>query len=63
MTFTNGQSVTQVLPTPITGTVTAFGFDPATGTVTVLVSYKDAEGNTQQRYFQQSELVASPTSA
>lgn len=57
MTFTNGQAVTQIV-TPISGTVAGFGFDSATGTVTVLVDYKDAEGNAQQRYFQQSELAA-----
>lgn len=57
--FTNGQKVTQVLHAPIEGTVAGFGFDPVTGTVTVLVNYTDSEGNEQQRYFQQSELTAS----
>ena len=57
--FTNGQKVTQIMHAPIEGTVAGFGFDPSTGTVTVLVSYTDAEGNDQQRYFQQSELAAS----
>ena len=28
MAFTNGQTVVQVLPTAITGTVDGFGFDP-----------------------------------
>jgi hypothetical protein len=54
--FTQGQAVTQVLPSPIKGNVVGFGFDPNTGNVTVLVSYLDADGNEQQRYFQQSEL-------
>ena len=54
--FTQGQAVTQILPAPIQGNVAGFGFDPNTGNVTVLVVYKDAEGNEQQRYFNQSEL-------
>jgi len=58
MAFTNGQTVIQVLPTAITGTVDGFGFDPVTGLVTVLVGYKDADGNDQQRYFQQNEIDA-----
>lgn len=57
--FVQGEEVTQVLPAPIQGIVEGFGFDPNTGNVTVLVSFKDAEGNDQQRYFQQSELMAS----
>lgn len=58
--FVKGQAVTQVLPAPIEGTVEAFAFDSETGNITVLVAFKDAEGNDQQRYFQQSELVATP---
>ena len=55
--FTQGQAVTQILPTAIQGQVLGFGFDPNTGNVTVLVGYKDADGNDQQRYFQQAELT------
>jgi hypothetical protein len=62
MAFTNGQTVVQVLPTAITGTVDGFGFDSVTGVVTVLVGYKDADGNDQQRYFQQNEIDAVVTS-
>ena len=58
MTFVQGQSVVQILPAAIKGTVEAFGFDQNTGNVTVLVAYVDSEGNAQQRYFQQSELAA-----
>ena len=58
--FINGQSVTQILPTAIKGTVAGFGFDPNTGNVTVLVNYTDAEGNAHQQYFQQSDLEATP---
>ncbi len=57
MSFIKGQEVTQVLPTPITGTVEGFALDQNTGAVTVLVSYVDADGEVQNRYFQQSELV------
>jgi len=56
--FTQGQKVTQVLPAPITGTVEKFSFDENTAEITVLVSYQDAEGNDQQRYFKQSEIQA-----
>ena len=61
--FVQGEAVTQVLPNPIQGTVLGFGFDPNTGNVTVLVGYKDADGNDQQRYFQQNELEATPVAA
>lgn len=55
--FTKGQAVTQVLPAPITGTVAGFSLDQENGEVLVLVSYTDAEGNVQSRYFKQSELA------
>ena len=61
--FVQGQAVTQILPAPIQGVVESFAFDPKTANITVLVSYKDAEGNTQQRYFNQSELEVVPASA
>jgi len=54
--FTKGQSVTQVLPAAIQGEVAGFSLDQETGTVLVLVSYTDAQNETQSRYFQQSEL-------
>lgn len=59
--FVKGEKVSQVLPAPIAGEVLGFGFDPDTGNITVLVGYVDADGNDQQRYFQQSELVSIPT--
>jgi len=58
MELKNGQSVTQILPAPIQGTVEGFAFDSSTGEITVLVSYVDSDGETQQRYFKQSELAA-----
>lgn len=56
--FTKGQEVVQVLPAPITGTVEKFSFDENTSEITVLVAYKDANGNEQTRYFKQSEITA-----
>ena len=56
--FIKGQTVTQVQPDAIEGVVQGFGFDPNTGNVNVLVSYKDQSGNYQQRYFNQDQLVA-----
>jgi hypothetical protein len=59
--FVQGEAVTQVLPSPISGTVLGFGFDPITGAVTVLVGYTtNNDGYDQQRYFQQNELIATP---
>ena len=57
--FVQGEAVTQVLPTPISGIILGFGFDPNTGNVSVLVGYTDSDGSEQQRYFQQNELKAS----
>jgi len=54
--FTKGQTVTQVLPAPIVGEVAGFSLDQENGEVLVLVNYTDAEGETQSRYFKQSEL-------
>jgi hypothetical protein len=58
MSFTQGQAVTQILPNPIQGTVEGFSLDQSNGEVLVLVVYKDEEGNSQSRYFKQSELIA-----
>jgi type II secretory pathway component PulL len=57
-TFTQGQEVSQVITAPITGTVEKFSFDENTGEIVVLVSYKDADGNDQQRYFKETEIAA-----
>ncbi|OYW78884.1 MAG: hypothetical protein B7Z19_06345 [Polynucleobacter sp. 32-46-5] len=58
--FVQGEAVTQVMPNAIKGTVNSFAFDPNTGKITVLVDYTDADGNSQQRYFSQDELVPTP---
>lgn len=55
--LTKGQTVTQILPAPITGEVAGFSLDQENGEVMVLVTYKDADGNAQSRYFKQSELA------
>lgn len=55
--FTKGQTVTQVLPAPISGEVAGFSLDQENGEVLVLVTYTDAQGETQSRYFKQSELA------
>ena len=47
MSFKKGDSVIQVLPAPIKGTVDGFALDQDTGEVKVLVSYTDSEGNVQ----------------
>ena len=56
--FTQGQEVVQIVAAPITGTVEKFAFDENTGEIVFLVSYKDAEGEDQARYFKESEIAA-----
>lgn len=55
--FVKGQTVTQVVPAPITGEVAGFSLDQENGEVLVLVAYKDANGEDQTRYFKQSEIA------
>ena len=57
-TFTKGQQVSQIITAPIVGTVEKFAFDENTGERTVLVSFTDAEGNDQVRYFKETEITA-----
>ena len=57
-TFTKGQEVSQIISAPIVGTVEKFAFDENTGERTVLVSFKDADGNDQVRYFKETEIAA-----
>ena len=56
--FTQGQEVSQIITAPITGTVEKFAFDENTGEIVFLVSYTDAEGESQQRYFKETEIAA-----
>lgn len=56
--FTKGQEVSQIITAPIVGKVAGFSLDQENGEVTVLVAYKDIDGNDQSRYFKQSELAA-----
>lgn len=63
MSFKKGDTVIQILQAPIEGTVAGFSLDQDTGEVKVLVAYKDANGDSHQRYFKASELneVVAPT--
>lgn len=56
--FTKGQEVSQIIAAPIVGTVEKFAFDENTGEIIVLVSYKDADGEDQMRYFKETEIAA-----
>jgi hypothetical protein len=55
-----GDTVRQILPAPIEGTVVGFNADQETGALQVCVEYQ-ADGETRQRYFDsnQIDLVAS----
>ncbi len=58
--FKKGESVTQVIPAPIVGTVTGFSVDQEMGNVLVKVEWPDADGSTHEKFFAESELLASP---
>mgnify|MGYP000458704570 CR=1 FL=1 len=59
LAFKKGDTVRQVVPAPIEGTVAAFSVDQETGAVQVLVEYPHAEdGSTSSRYFDAGELEA-----
>ena len=57
MAFTKGATVAQVIH-PITGVVTAKTFNDDTDQFEYLVDYTDADGNTVQRWFTETELEA-----
>ena len=56
--FTKGQTVSQIIAAPIVGEVAGFSLDQENGEVLVLVNYTDVDGETQSRYFKQSEIAA-----
>jgi acylphosphatase len=56
--LTKGQTVKQVISTAIEGEVVGFSLNQQNGEVLVLVSFKDADGNDQTRYFKQSEITS-----
>ena len=56
--FAKNDSVIQVMPAPIKGTVSGFSVDQETGKVLVGVQWPDADGSTHSRYFEQAELEA-----
>ena len=57
-TFTKGQEVSQIISAPIVGVVEKFAFDENTGERTVLVAFKDENGDDQKRYFKETEIAA-----
>ena len=60
--FQNGDKVTQIVQSPITGTVCGYGLDQQTGAVSVNVAFTDSDGSEHTRYFQVTELqAAEPT--
>lgn len=56
--FIQGQEVSQIIAAPIVGTVEKFAFDENTGEIVFLVSYTDADGEDQTRYFKETEIAA-----
>ena len=61
--FKKGESVTQVIPAPIVGTVAGFSVDQETGVVLVKVEWPDADGSTHGKFFAESELQATSQAA
>jgi hypothetical protein len=59
--FKKGDAVRQVMPAPITGTVTGFSVDQDTGVLLTLVEFKDADGEVAENYFQPGQIEAAPS--
>lgn len=57
LTFQKGQTVTLKTPAVPTGPVVGFKVD-SDGNVSYLIEWADAEGQSQQRWFSESELTA-----
>jgi hypothetical protein len=57
--FKNGDSVTQVLPAAVTGTVARFVFDQTSGEISYIVASTDADGVVHERVFAEAALEAS----
>lgn len=55
--FKKGDTVTQIVA-PISGEVTGFQVDQETGTLQVLVSWSDSDGD-HSRYFNQDDITKS----
>ena len=58
--FKKGDKVTQVVAAAITGEVIGFALDQESGQVQAMVEYTDPAGEVHTRFFEQSELVATP---
>ena len=56
--FKKGDTVRQILPAPIVGTVERYEVDQETGDLQVLVTWPDADGDghAESRYFKASEV-------
>lgn len=57
LTFQKGQTVTMKNPAVPTGPVVGFKID-SEGNMSYLIEWTDALGNSQQRWFPESELTA-----
>jgi hypothetical protein len=57
LAFQKGQTVTLKTPTVPSGPVLGFKMD-GEGNVAYLIEWTDAEGNSQQRWFDEGELTA-----
>jgi PKD repeat protein len=56
--FKQGDSVTQILPAPISGVVAGFSLDQVSGEVHVKVEFTDADGSIQTRDFLETDLAS-----
>lgn len=57
MAIAKGTPVVQVCPPPIRGVVDSFVVDQETGEIQYGVTWQDAEGNEQSRFFRDGEIV------
>lgn len=58
--FKKGDTVRQIMPAPIVGTVQRYDVDQETGDVQILVVWPDADGDghEESRYFREDQLEA-----
>jgi hypothetical protein len=54
--FKKGDEIQQVITTQIKGVVTGFHADPETGELQFLVEWKDSEGASASRYFNENQI-------
>lgn len=58
--FKKGQHVTQVVAPPAAGEVQSVRFDENDGTFHYLITFADAEGSPQERWFRHDQIEATP---